>query len=324
MIEPSRPTRAKNVPMIEAMIEIAADARAGRATSSLAGNAVAEQHDRDRRDGVGLEEVGRHAGAVADVVAHVVRDHGRVARIVLGDARLDLPDEVGADVGGLRVDAAAETREDRDQRAAEGEADEVVDRRVRRVAEPAGQDPVVARDAEQAEPDDEHARDRAGAERDVERGLEAVPRGLGRPHVRAHRDVHPDEAGGRGEERPDQEADRRAPAELVVEAEQEERRRSRRWRSSGTGGADRPRRPPGSRVAISCIRSLPAGSRSSQIVSPMPYRDGEQSAQEREQHGVISEEAHCRLYVDGAEDSRRAEFLTHISGARASSYEKEG
>ena len=51
------------------------------------------------RDGVGLEQVGGHAGAVADVVADVVGDHGRVARVVLGDARLDLADEVGADVG---------------------------------------------------------------------------------------------------------------------------------------------------------------------------------------------------------------------------------
>ena len=42
---------------------------------------------------------------------------------------LDLPDEVGADVGGLREDAAAEPREDRDQRASEGEPDEVVDGR---------------------------------------------------------------------------------------------------------------------------------------------------------------------------------------------------
>ena len=59
----------------------------------------AEQHHGDRGDRVGLEQVGRHAGAVADVVAHVVGDHGRVARVVLGDAGLDLADDVGADVG---------------------------------------------------------------------------------------------------------------------------------------------------------------------------------------------------------------------------------
>ena len=43
--------------------------------------------------------------------------------IVLGDAGLDLADEVGADIGALGEDAAAEPREDRDQRGAEAERD---------------------------------------------------------------------------------------------------------------------------------------------------------------------------------------------------------
>ena len=183
----------------------------------------ADQHHGDRGDRVRLEEVGRHARAVADVVADVVRDHRRVARVVLRDAGLDLPDEVGADVRGLRVDPAAETREDRDQRAAEREPDEVVDRGVLRVVQPVGEHPVVAGDAEQAEADDEHSRDRAGAERDVERRREAVARRLRRAHVRPHGDVHADEAGGRREDGADQEADGRSPAELVVEAEDQER-----------------------------------------------------------------------------------------------------
>ena len=143
-----------------------------------------EQHHGDGGDRVGLEQVGGHAGAVADVVADVVGDHGRVARVVLGDAGLDLADEVGADVGGLREDAAAEPGEDGDQRAAEGEPDEVVDRRVRRVVEARGEEPVVAGDAEQAEADDEQARDRAGAERDVERGR-AARRARPRPCARS-------------------------------------------------------------------------------------------------------------------------------------------
>ena len=88
----------------------------------------AEQHHGDRGDRVGLEQVGRHAGAVADVVADVVGDHGRVARVVLGNPGLDLADQVGADVGGLGEDAAAEPGEDGDQRAAEAEADQRVDR----------------------------------------------------------------------------------------------------------------------------------------------------------------------------------------------------
>ena len=76
---------------------------------------------------IGLEQVGRHAGAVADIVADVVGDGRRVARIVLGNAGLDLADEVAADVGALGEDAAAETGEDRDQRGAEAERDQRVD-----------------------------------------------------------------------------------------------------------------------------------------------------------------------------------------------------
>ena len=119
-----------------------------------------QQHGGDDRHGVGLEQVGGHAGAVADVVAHVVGDHGRVAGVILGDAGFDLAHQVGADVGALGEDAAAETGEDGDQRAAEAErhhglqhrADVVGGRRA------AAQEEVVARDAEQAEADHQHAR----------------------------------------------------------------------------------------------------------------------------------------------------------------------
>ena len=85
------------------------------------------------------------------------------------------------------------------------------------------QQQVVAGDSEQAETDDEQAGDRARLERDVERRLETV---LGRScgaHVRADGDVHADEAGRGRETGADEEAEGAAPAELVVEAEQQER-----------------------------------------------------------------------------------------------------
>ena len=216
---PLFPTRAKNVPITDARMDIAAERK--RIERKPARRELrSEEHHRDRGHGVGLEEVGRHPCAVADVVADVVRDHRRVPGIVLGNARLDLPDEVGADVGSLGVDAAAEPREDRDERPAEGQPDQVVDRRVLRVPEPAGESPVVARDAEQAEADDHHAGHRACAKRNVERRLEPLAGGLGGAHVRPHGDVHPDEPGCCGEHSADEEADRRPPPELVVEAEQ--------------------------------------------------------------------------------------------------------
>jgi hypothetical protein len=91
-----------------------------------------EHHRRDDRADVRLEQVGAHARDVADVVADVVRDDGRVARVVLGDAGFDLADEVGADVGGLRVDAAADAREQRDRGGAENNVMDMTGTRVSR------------------------------------------------------------------------------------------------------------------------------------------------------------------------------------------------
>ena len=75
-------------------------------------------------DDIGLEQVGGHAGAVADIVADVVGDDGRVAEVVLGNSGLYLADQVGANVGGLGEDAAAQAGEDRDQRRSEREGGE--------------------------------------------------------------------------------------------------------------------------------------------------------------------------------------------------------
>ena len=118
----------------------------------------AEDDRRHQGDLVALEQVGGHAGAVAHVVAHVVGDGGRVAGVVLGDAGLDLADEVGADVGRLGEDAAADPQEQGEQRAAEAEADE--DGRAGVL-----EDHDDERGAEQAEADGEHAGHAAGAER---------------------------------------------------------------------------------------------------------------------------------------------------------------
>ncbi len=124
--------------------DAAEDQRVDRHGADLVEGQHAEQHHRHRGDRVGLEEVGGHAGAVADVVAHVVGDHRRVARVVLGDPGLDLAHQVGAHVGRLGEDAAAQTGEHGDQRAAEAEAHEGVDR-VALLGAGQDQDPVVAR-----------------------------------------------------------------------------------------------------------------------------------------------------------------------------------
>ena len=88
-----------------------------------------ENHRGDDRHRVGFEQVGRHAGAIADVVADVVRDGGGVAWIIFRNAGFDLAHHVAADVSALGEDAAAETGEDGDQRRAKAERDHGVDDR---------------------------------------------------------------------------------------------------------------------------------------------------------------------------------------------------
>jgi hypothetical protein len=62
------------------------------------------------------------ADAVADHVADKVSDDRGVARVVLGNAGLDLAHEVRTHVRSLGVDAAAELHEQRDERRAEAVA----------------------------------------------------------------------------------------------------------------------------------------------------------------------------------------------------------
>ena len=201
-------------------------------------------------------------GAVADVVADVVGDRRRVARVVLGDAGLDLADEVGADVGRLREDAAAEPGEHRDQRAAEAEPDQRVDGRLRAVVEERRQRAVVAGDADQRQPDDQQAGDRAAAEGDPQRRRDAAAGGLGDARVGAHRHVHADVAGRAGQDAADRKAAR--DRDVLDEDQRDEQHDARRSRSSCTGGSGRRARPaerPARCSASSrCRAKAPAGS----------------------------------------------------------------
>ena len=174
-----------------------------------------QHHGRDHGDRIGLEQVGRHAGAVADVVADVVGDGGGIARIVLGDAGLDLADEIAADVGALGEDAAAEAGEDGDEGGAEAQRHEGVNHRAAGRGQPHAdrQEGVVDGHAQQREARHQHARHGSGAEGHREPFRERAGGGLRGAHVGAHRHQHADEAGRAGEHRADQETDRHEPAE---------------------------------------------------------------------------------------------------------------
>ena len=145
-----------------------------------------QRHRGDDRTRIRLEEVGSHAGHVAHVVAHVVRDGGGIARIVLRNARLDLADEIGADVGCLRENAATHARKERNRRRTEGES---------------GQRLIVLKNhvehgnEDEADADHRHPHHGAGREGHAQRGVQADARFGGGAHIRADSDVHADIAG---------------------------------------------------------------------------------------------------------------------------------
>ena len=168
-----------------------------------------QHHRRAQGDDIGFEQVGRHAGAVADIITDVIGDDAGVAVVVLIEAEFVLADHVGPHVGGLGEDAAAQPREDRDQRGAEAQRHQRIDDRTRSGLHAARRQHVeIAGDGEQREPGDEHPRHRARTERHGQALLEPGTRRFGGADVGADRDVHADEAGRPRQHRAEYEADR--------------------------------------------------------------------------------------------------------------------
>ena len=156
-----------------------------------------QDHGCDDGHCIGFKEVSGHAGAVADIVADVVCDRCRVPRVIFGDTCFDLTDEVAANVGPLREDAATETGKDRYERSTEPEGDECVDDGPggRLVFEDDGEDVVVDRNAQEREAGNEHPCDRTRFERDIKTSGKRLGCSLSRSHVGTDRDPHADVAG---------------------------------------------------------------------------------------------------------------------------------
>jgi len=175
--------------------------RVGHRREVVVGAERGDGRDEQRRAGglgVGAEQVGPHPGDVADVVAHVVRDHRGVPRVVLGDVALHLPDEVRAHVRRLGVDAAADAPEQRHRRPAEAVARDglVQALPVVAVVEPEHLDGDV--EHEEAEGGQEEAHDGARPERRGERRADATPSFQGGPGVRVRGDPHAEVPGHHG------------------------------------------------------------------------------------------------------------------------------
>src|SRR5512133_3589619 len=176
----------------------------GHSAAEVVEGDSAEQHGGDKGYGIGFEQVGGHTGTVADIVAHVVGNHGRVAGVILRNTGLDLTDQVGTDVSALGEDTAAQTGKDGDQRSAETEADQLCDHVLDRCARhQLGQDHVVTGNAQQSQTNHQHTGDGATLEGNVECFVDTGFCRFGGAHIGANRNEHADESGQSGEDRTD-------------------------------------------------------------------------------------------------------------------------
>ena len=72
---------------------------------------------------IGLVEVRSHSGDVAHIVAHVVGDGRRVARVVFRDIGFDFSDQVRPDIGGFGIDTAPDAGKESLRGSAHAERD---------------------------------------------------------------------------------------------------------------------------------------------------------------------------------------------------------
>ena len=113
------------------------------------------------RHHIGFEQIRRHAGAIADVIAHVIGDNRGIARVILGNAGFHLAHQVRAHIGAFGENSPAQPRKDRNQRPAEGKGNQRIDHGAAGGLKThgAGQEAEIKRHAEKAEACDEQAGD---------------------------------------------------------------------------------------------------------------------------------------------------------------------
>ena len=148
---------------------------------------------------IGLVQVSAHAGHVAHVVAHVVRNGGGVAGVVLRDARLHLAHQVSAYVGSFGVDASAHPGEQSHKGGAHAvhhhdiaQSHRVVD------PGPQAQDDKPQGDVQQSQAHHSKAHDTARGEGHPQSPVQALAGGLGGACVGIGGNFHAHQTGQHG------------------------------------------------------------------------------------------------------------------------------
>src|SRR5262249_10699298 len=159
----------------------------------------------DQTDGIGFKNVRSHARAITYVVADIICDYRRVARIVFFEPFLDLAHQVGANVGGFCVNAAAQSRENANETATQRKSNQAAYRGV--VTDQLYRDRVEDRYREQRQPNYEQTSYRAAVEAHAQRVESPNGGGLRCPHIGQHGYAHTDEPSrqrtGSADDKPD-------------------------------------------------------------------------------------------------------------------------
>ena len=174
--------------------------------------ADAPSHGGEDGAAVALVQVCAHTGYVAHIVAHIIGNGGRIARVILRDVLLHLAHNIGPYVRGLGVDTAAHAGKQCLRRGthAEGEhggGDNHQVLRLRRVIEKLEHAPPDG-NVQQAQAHHGEAHDGAAAEGNLEAGIEAAHGGIGRTGTGIRGGFHAHETGQAAEETAGEERER--------------------------------------------------------------------------------------------------------------------
>ena len=154
---------------------------------------------------IGLIQVCTHTGYVSHVVAHVIGDDGRVAGVILGDARFHLAHKVRAHIGGLGENAAAYTSKQGHGAGAHAEGQHGTGDVRRLQLEDKAQQQEPHGDVQQAQTYHGEAHNAAGGERHTQALIQPIAAGIGGAAVGLCGNAHAHKAAEAGEKAAGQE-----------------------------------------------------------------------------------------------------------------------
>ena len=75
---------------------------------TISANGAKRKRCQNRSD-IGFVQIRTHSGHITNIITYVIRNRGRVARVVLRNARFNFTDQIGSNIRRLGVDAAPHT-----------------------------------------------------------------------------------------------------------------------------------------------------------------------------------------------------------------------